>query len=212
LAALLGQTASRFVDRGVAVAHGGQSKIAAAVDKSVDRYILCRLRYPNEARECHGDAKRSFSSSSIMRASCLSLALLGVSLVLAGCGAHTDRLPVSGKITLDGAPIDGGAIRFSSTGEKLIASGAAVNGGQYSIPAEKGLPPGTYRIEISAPDTSGKMIAARAPDGKPAGMAPAERVPDEYNSDSKKTVEVVAAGDNHFDFDIVTKSAGKAAK
>jgi hypothetical protein len=142
----------------------------------------------------------------------LSLLLIGTSIVLAGCGPHSDRLPVSGKITLDGAPIDSGAIRFSSTGtQKMMSSGAAVNHGQYSIPAEKGLPPGTYLIAISAPDTSGKMIAARAPDGRQVGLAPAERVPDEYNSDSKKTVEVVAAGDNHFDFDIVTKSASKAA-
>jgi hypothetical protein len=141
-----------------------------------------------------------------------SLLVISVLVALSGCGPHSDRLPVSGKITLDGAPIDGGAIRFSSRGEKKISSGAAVNRGQYSIPAEKGLPPGTYRIEISAPDMSGQMIAARTPDGRPAGLAPAERVPDEYNSDSKKTVEVVAAGDNHFDFDIVTKSASKAVK
>jgi hypothetical protein len=152
------------------------------------------------------------SSSPIMSTSILRLALLAASLVLAGCGPHTDRQPVKGKITLDGAPIDGGVIRFSSIGEMKISSGAAVNGGLYSIPAEKGLPPGTYRIAISAPDMSGKMISARTPDGKPAGMAPAERVPDEYNSDSKRTVEVVAAGDNHFDFDIVTKAAGKATK
>jgi hypothetical protein len=142
----------------------------------------------------------------------LSLLLMGTSIVLAGCGPHSDRLPVSGKITLDGAAVEGGAIRFSSTSAQKISSGAAVNRGQYSIPAAKGLPPGTYRIEISAPDLSGKMIAARTPDGRPAGLAPAERIPDEYNSDSKKTVEVVAAGDNHFDFEIVSKPAGKPAR
>ncbi len=124
--------------------------------------------------------------------------LVSGGLVLVGCGPKSDRLAVSGMVSLEGAPLDGGTIRLTSTGtEKLIASGAMIVNGQFQIPREKGLPPGTYALEISAADASVPPGALTAP----------ERIPPEYNVDSKKTIEVTANGDNHFEFDIVKRSA-----
>ncbi len=81
----------------------------------------------------------------------LKYALTITVVVLSGCGPQSDRLAISGKITLNGAPLDSGSIRFTSVaGQKLFASGAVVENGEFDIPQEKGLPPGTYQLEISA--------------------------------------------------------------
>lgn len=126
---------------------------------------------------------------------------------VSGCGPKSDRHAVSGKVTLNGAALDEGEIRFASVGgEKASASGTHIANGQYQIPQEKGLRPGTYRIEISAPDNSKPAASYTAP-GQPRGPATAqERIPAEYNTNSKKTVEVTADGDNHFDFDISVRA------
>jgi hypothetical protein len=126
---------------------------------------------------------------------------------LVGCGPHTDRLPVGGKVSLDGQPLDQGSIRFASSGGgKVVSSGAVIKDGEFQIPREKGLPPGTYHLEVSSPNTKVPPVAYRAAPGEPASPPTApERIPAEYNVDSKKTVEVAADKDNNFEFDIVSK-------
>jgi hypothetical protein len=81
------------------------------------------------------------------------------------------------------------------------------NGGFY-VPQEKGLPPGTYRVEISSPNTAAPPVVYKGAPGEPAlpPTAP-ERIPAEYNSNSKHSVDVAAGGDNHFKFDIVSRAA-----
>jgi hypothetical protein len=132
---------------------------------------------------------------------------IGLSLCLSwlgGCGRPTDRLEVSGSVTLDGAPLDSGTVRFSSTGgEKLVSTGALIQDGEYRIPQEKGLAPGTYRVEISSPDTSAAPVADRGNPRGPGLMAAPERIPAKYNVESDKTVEVTAEGENRFPFEIV---------
>jgi hypothetical protein len=134
--------------------------------------------------------------------------MMGV-LALAGCGPSSDRLEVTGRIALDGAPIDQGSIRFTSTSsEKLVASGAMIEQGEFTVPQEKGLVPGTYRVEISAPDTSGKLVVHPSAPGEPILPPTAmERIPADYNTETKQTVEVTADGENHFEFDIQTRAS-----
>ena len=129
--------------------------------------------------------------------------------VFTGCGPRSDRLAIHGKVTLDGAALDNGSIRFSTAGGgKLFSSGAMIKDGVYDIPQEKGLPPGKYRVEISSPDTKAKPIVIRSAPGEPQAppMAP-ERVPAEYNVNSTKTIDVDAAKDNAFNFDIASRPA-----
>jgi hypothetical protein len=128
-------------------------------------------------------------------------------VAIAGCGPQSDRLALSGKVTLNGAPLDSGSIRFTSVaGQKLFASGAVIENGEFDIPQEKGLPPGTYQLEISAPDTKSPPVVYRSAPGEPVlpPTAP-ERIPPEYNTNSKHTIEVSTDSDNHFVFDIVNK-------
>jgi hypothetical protein len=135
------------------------------------------------------------------------IALVMSMLVLcAGCGPRSDRLELSGAVTLDGAPLDGGSIQFSSLeGEKLIGTGAMISGGEYFVTQEKGLPPGTYRVEISAPDTSVPPVRLRTPSGELGIPTAPERIPAEYNVNSNQTIQVDDDSDNHFEFDIMSK-------
>jgi hypothetical protein len=137
------------------------------------------------------------------------LVALGLFATL-GCKPRSDRLPIDGKVTLNGTSLDSGSIRFSSTGgQKLFASGAMIQNGEYHIPQEKGLPPGKYHLEINAPDSAAPLVAAPAAPGEPTIRTAPERIPNEYNVNSKKTVEITADDKNHFDFDIVSRTAKK---
>jgi hypothetical protein len=135
------------------------------------------------------------------------LAAISVFLLI-GCGPGSDRLPISGKVTLDGAPLDGGAIRLTSLpGAKQFATGAEIKNGEFDIPRSKGLPPGTYHLEISAPDNSAAPVMSRGAPGERGIPTQPERIPPDFNIQSKKTIEVMADGDNHFVFEIVSRPA-----
>jgi hypothetical protein len=137
----------------------------------------------------------------------LLLAITVISVV--GCGPQSNRLEVTGTVKLNGAPLDEGSIRLTSVGtEKLFASGAMIENGQFTVPQEKGLPPGTYVVEISAPDPKAPLAVHKSAPGEPAlpPTAP-ERIPAEYNSKSKHTIDVSGDSENHFEFDIHARAA-----
>jgi hypothetical protein len=114
---------------------------------------------------------------------------------------------VSGKIVLDGAPLDSGSIRFTARSrEKFMAAGALIRDGSFRIPRDKGLVPGTYQVEISAPDDKSPLVMTPVGNGRSTLVAK-ERIPPEYNTKSNQQVEVTADGDNKFDFNIASKSA-----
>lgn len=136
------------------------------------------------------------------------LALLWAALIgLAGCGPATDRLPLSGTVTLDGSPLDEGSIRLESrVGGKILVAVGSIKSGEFDIPREKGLPPGVYHVEISSPDTKAPLVAQRGVAGERGGPPTApERIPAEYNVESKHTIEVTPNGENHFDFTILSR-------
>lgn len=135
------------------------------------------------------------------------LVAVGLGL-LTGCGPRSDRLAISGKVTLDGVPLDSGSIRFTSAaGQRLLASGALIRDGQYNVPEEKGLRPGTYLVRITSPDLDAPPVMMPKTPSGPSFPVPPERIPPEYNVDSQQTIEVTIDGDNHFEFDIKSQSA-----
>lgn len=135
---------------------------------------------------------------------CVAGGVLGLVACL-GCGPKTDRLPISGKVTLDGVPLDSGSIRFNSQpGEKLQSAGAMIHNGGYEIPAEKGLLPGVYIVQISSPDTEAPPIMIGGENGSPRFPVAPERIPLEYSEGSDKTVELTRDGGGEFDFEITS--------
>ena len=131
------------------------------------------------------------------------LAAIGL-CVVCGCGERSDKLPVSGEVKLDGTPLDKGAIRLTSIGgAKIQATGAFIENGDFNIPQSKGLSPGTYHVEINSPDDNAPPVIDRATPSGPGMPTQPDRIPPEFNINSKQTVEVTADGENHFVFDIV---------
>lgn len=122
---------------------------------------------------------------------------------LVGCGGDNplNRQPVSGTVTLDGQPIDHGSIEFSPQDPEGVSSGGMIVDGEYSVPAEKGLPPGKYRVRIYAPE-GGVPVPADQPPGPGVGPPPKERIPPAYNRESEIMVEVIEGGDNTFEYTI----------
>ena len=124
-----------------------------------------------------------------------------IAMAAVGCGGGgppSGRLPISGEVTLDGQPLDQGAIQFEPTDKtsKLNAGGVIANG-KYNIGSEQGLPPGKYKVLITSvpKDTRTAEEAMNNP-----GEPPAERVAAKYNSESAEVVEVVGGKKNEFSF------------
>jgi hypothetical protein len=137
---------------------------------------------------------------------------LVVAICLTGCGgagsSDLDRHVVSGKVTLDGTPVENGTIQFTPA-EKLdreIVSGTSIKNGAYALPAEGGLPAGTYRVAISAStplpptptDPDAAMKAAENP------VVAKELIPAKYNTKSELTVEVASKGSTVKDFELTS--------
>lgn len=126
---------------------------------------------------------------------------------LLGCGKNPlGRQQVGGSVTLDGKPVAQGSIGFEPQQPGGVGSGAMIRDGAYAIAESKGLPPGKYRVRISAADLGGEQQAGAlsAPPGSAPPRARKNLIPPKYNSQSELTVEVVD-GNNRFDFDLTSK-------
>ena len=130
-------------------------------------------------------------------------ALLATLLLALGCGTNNPlgRVPVTGKVTLDGAPLDFGSITFSPKSANATSSGAVIVNGEYSIPESKGLPPGEYAVRINA--TSAAKSSAIPAEG-PAQPG-TERVAARFNVQSTLAIKV-PTDDQHAAFDFATLS------
>lgn len=145
---------------------------------------------------------------SMFFASPLATLTIILSMAAVGCGGGgrpSGRVPVSGEVTLDGQPLDQGAIQFEPTDKtsKLNAGGVIANG-KYRIGSEQGLPPGKYKVVITSviKDTRTAEEAMNNP-----GEPPAERIAAKFNTESAEVVEVVGGKSNEFNFK--TESATK---
>jgi hypothetical protein len=134
---------------------------------------------------------------------------LGVGLLLlvsaAGCGSGDglNRQAISGIVTLDGWPLEGGAILLEPTSfesGKSTAVGATIRRGEFTLARDRGPIPGRYRVRIyasagvQAPPHQGQTDKTRRP--------MVERVPNVYNTRSELRAEVRARGPNRYRFEL----------
>lgn len=107
-------------------------------------------------------------------------------LSLVGCEGSDSlgRRALTGQVTLDGAPIKQGSIRFESEAGAgaVLATGAPIVDGAYALPREGGLADGKYKVFVTAsePDTRSADEIMNNP-GPPAK----ELVPAKYNVNSE---------------------------
>jgi hypothetical protein len=130
---------------------------------------------------------------------------ISVSLTF-GCGGGTPKDPlgrqaVSGKVTLDGKPLDAGSISFQPLAEsgRATASGAVITSGQYKIPAESGLAPGEYRVVILSPEPEPKRTADEMMNN-PSATPSNERVAAKFNKDTELKATIKSSSPNVADF------------
>ncbi len=130
--------------------------------------------------------------------------VIAVVIALVGCNSYPPA-SLSGEVRYEGAPLAAAGIRlYPIRGTKGWGAAAIIKGGRYDLPLGSGLAPGTYRVEISAVQKTGKQV----PDideftGKTKGMVDeyATLVPEQYNTES--TLEVtLRAGANTHDFNL----------
>jgi hypothetical protein len=115
------------------------------------------------------------------------LVTVAVALWLIGCGAAGDATVLSGTVTLDGAPLSAGQIRFVPVGGQGPTAGGAITDGRYSV----AVAPGEKKVEISAAKVVGQQRMYEAAGSQSVDVV-GELLPARYNAQTE--LRVTAAG------------------
>ena len=132
------------------------------------------------------------------------MCLVVSSALICGCGgrAYTGdkRFAVSGKVTVDGKPMEHGLIRFMPQGESIV-SGGPITHGAYAIAEEKGPNAGKYRVEINWNKPTGRRVKDAY--GDEIMDEYKEGLPTKYHAESELNVDI-GPKQATFDFDLKT--------
>lgn len=136
------------------------------------------------------------------------LALFLTSGLLSGCGdGRPSLVPVSGKVTLNGAPIDGALIGFEPDGiegysrPSISTTDSSGNFVVGTYDKADGMPAGKYKVTVFKKEVVGKLPENFNSEDTAANVQPVRyqwTVPRKYatSTDSGLTVEVTSAGMN----------------
>ncbi len=143
-------------------------------------------------------------------------------LVVLGCsgGAGLETAPVTGTVTMDGAPMANVAVTFVPVAGGAAASGQTDTSGVYTLNTvgESGAVLGKHTVKVTSMQATGSGTGASVGSDSPeyakqasgdyaAGSAAAsvkEVIPEKYNTKSELSYEVVA-GKNTFDITMTSK-------
>jgi hypothetical protein len=115
-----------------------------------------------------------------------------------GCSSKETTAIVAGTVTLDGAALKSGQIRFIPDDGRSPTAGAVIVEGRYTAT----ITPGTKTIEISSPmDGPARSMYDEAPPSREVG---GDLVPARYNARSELTLEV-RPGDQEHNFELTSK-------
>lgn len=120
----------------------------------------------------------------------------GLLIGFAGCGGAGSK--VSGKVTIDGAPLKMGDISFSPVQAGPAATGKIDANGNYTVRmgTSAGIPPGSYKVTI---------VAVESVPATPENPMPLPKMltPPKYNNaDTSGLTAEVKAGSNSIPFDL----------
>lgn len=122
-------------------------------------------------------------------------------VILAGCGEKGPAtVPVKGKVTLDGTPIENGNIIFEPKDGVGGPAGAEIKGGEYSVNVQ----PGPKRIRITAQKVVGKKQVYPGSADSPEVDVTEEIVPAKYNTETTLEQDLSKGADN-VDFKLESK-------
>ena len=114
------------------------------------------------------------------------LALTGFTLL--GCGSRVST--VSGKVTLDGAPLANGTIAFVPADGRTASAEVKIKDGFYSVQ----MPPGRKRVQISATKVIGQRVVYAGDPNSPVVDNVQEIIPQQYNAATTLTFEATTGG------------------
>ena len=139
----------------------------------------------------------------ITRRGLMTRLLAGASfVVLGGCQkAGGDRTKVSGKVTLDGAPLEEGTIMFVSADKKTEPATGDIKNGQYSLP----VPPGPKIVQISAKKVIGKKKLYEGEPNSPEVDQTQELIPARYNEKSELKADISTGSQELKPFELKSK-------
>ena len=126
---------------------------------------------------------------------------------LTGCGSDGPALHgVSGIVSLDAVALEQGSITFLPLeGTSGPNAGSEIVKGVYSIPKEKGLVEGKYRVEVRAQKKTGKRIEVGSPTPPGTMMDEVvEAVAPRFNSQSTLEAEIPPTQES-LDFNVSSK-------
>jgi hypothetical protein len=132
----------------------------------------------------------------------LGAGFLGLSLLLGCTNDYGGRHEIKGTVKLKGTPLDQGVIDFTPLESQATKTGAMISNGSYHIPRPSGLMKGKYRVIITSGDGRTKENSNEPPGPTGANIISKERIPPEYNVNTKQEVEVTDKDPNVFDYDI----------
>lgn len=123
-------------------------------------------------------------------------------MCMLGCGEKSNRVTVSGNVTLDGEPIEIGTIRFVDKSGLVPSAAGPIENGKYSVQIE----PGEKKVMIQGYKVDGYLSMVGPSGEKAPNLVPI--VPDAYNSEraSLLTTSITEAVD---DLDFECDSKGK---
>jgi hypothetical protein len=129
--------------------------------------------------------------------------LMATVVALFGCTQSTGpkTMHVWGDVSLDGKPVEDGAITFDSP-EGLPPAQAPIKAGHYDLPAAAGpIAEKSYTVRFSALAKTGKTVPNVMGDGAPTMDLMVETIPTTFNLEStiKKTI-LLDPEKNRFDF------------
>src|SRR6476660_8045200 len=144
------------------------------------------------------------------------LAFLVMVVTMAAACSRTSRLGISGTVSVNGQPLEAGDISFAPVAPQGgPTAGAPIARGRYRVPAEQGLLPGEYKVQIHAFRGTGKktwdgMGEPNAPGSQKHYVEETEQfIPAKYNDATELTAKLTAGKANEFKFDLEAPAVGK---
>ena len=131
--------------------------------------------------------------------------VLLVAMVAAGCSRVPRRLALEGRVTVDGVPLESGAMAWIPTEQTGGPTcGGSITAGRFSIPAPEGARVGEYRVEITA-SRPGDRADSMSLDGLSMGYPMIQYLPARYNAKSELVAIVRSSGKNVYTFELTTE-------
>jgi hypothetical protein len=117
-----------------------------------------------------------------------------------GCSRQSGFLDVQGSVSLDGAPLEEGAITFSPLGSGRSAGGA-IRAGRFSLSPRDGLAAGRYRVEISSYQATGSTVVDEDLANREQPVL-RQVIPSCYNDESTLEAELHEGGENRLEYSL----------